>query len=47
VDFDDSKEEATFRQDVRAWLKVNAREREPGQLSTSHSFYDFDDIFVT
>ncbi|HEY6622355.1 MAG TPA: acyl-CoA dehydrogenase family protein [Acidimicrobiales bacterium] len=47
MDFDDSKEEAAFRQDVRAWLKVNACEREPGQLSTSHSFYDFDDIFVT
>ena len=32
---------------VRAWLKENAREREPGQLSTSHSFSDFDEIFVT
>ena len=32
--------------EVRTWMKANARERDPGQLSTSHSFYDFDDIFV-
>ena len=47
MDFDDTKEEAAFRERVRAWLKENAREREPGQLSTSHSFSDFDEIFVT
>ena len=47
MDFDDTKEEAAFREQVRAWLKENAREREPGQLSTSHSFSDFDEIFVT
>jgi alkylation response protein AidB-like acyl-CoA dehydrogenase len=47
VDFDDTKEEAAFREEVRAWMKVNAPEREPGQLSTSHSFSDFDEIFVT
>jgi alkylation response protein AidB-like acyl-CoA dehydrogenase len=27
-------------------MKENAPEREPGQLSTSHSFSDFDEIFV-
>jgi len=47
MDFDDSKEEAAFREEVRAWMKQNAPEREPGQLSTSHSFSDFDEIFVT
>jgi alkylation response protein AidB-like acyl-CoA dehydrogenase len=47
MDFDDSVEEAAFRAEVRAWLKENAPEREPGQLATSHSFYDFDEIFVT
>jgi alkylation response protein AidB-like acyl-CoA dehydrogenase len=46
MDFDDTKEEAAFREEVRAWMKEHARERDPGQLSTSHSFYDFDDIFV-
>ncbi len=47
MDFDDTEEEAAFREGVRAWLKENAREREPGQLKTSHSFSDFDEIFVT
>jgi alkylation response protein AidB-like acyl-CoA dehydrogenase len=47
MDFDDSKEEAAFREEVRAWMKQSAPEREPGQLSTSHSFSDFDEIFVT
>jgi alkylation response protein AidB-like acyl-CoA dehydrogenase len=47
VDFDDSKEEAAFRAEVRAWMRQNAPERDPGQLSTSHSFSDFDEIFVT
>ena len=47
MDFDDSKEEAAFREEVRAWMKQHAPEREPGQLSTSHSFSDFDEIFVT
>jgi alkylation response protein AidB-like acyl-CoA dehydrogenase len=46
MDFDDTTEEAAFREEVRAWMKEHARERDPGQLSTSHSFYDFDDIFV-
>jgi alkylation response protein AidB-like acyl-CoA dehydrogenase len=46
MDFDDSKEEAAFREEVHAWMKEKARERDPGQLSTSHSFYDFDEIFV-
>ena len=46
MDFDDTEEEAAFRAEVHAWMKANARERDPGQLSTSHSFYDFDDIFV-
>jgi alkylation response protein AidB-like acyl-CoA dehydrogenase len=46
MDFDDTKEEAAFREEVRAWMKEHSRERDPGQLSTSHSFYDFDDIFV-
>ena len=46
MDFDDTEEEAAFRAEVRAWMKAHARERDPGQLSTSHSFYDFDDIFV-
>jgi alkylation response protein AidB-like acyl-CoA dehydrogenase len=47
MDFDDTKEEQAFREEVRAWMKENAPEREPGQLSTSHSFSDFDEIFVT
>jgi alkylation response protein AidB-like acyl-CoA dehydrogenase len=47
MDFDDTPEEAAFRQEVRSWLKENAKEKDPGQLSTSHSFYDFDDVFVT
>jgi alkylation response protein AidB-like acyl-CoA dehydrogenase len=47
VDFDDSQEEAAFRSEVRAFMRQNAPEREPGQLSTSHSFSDFDEIFVT
>jgi alkylation response protein AidB-like acyl-CoA dehydrogenase len=47
VDFDDSPEEAAFRREVRAWMRENAPERDPGQLSTSHSFSDFDEVFVT
>ncbi len=47
MDFDDTPEEAEFRTQVRTWLKGHAKERDPGQLSTSHSFYDFDDIFVS
>ena len=47
MDFDDTKEEAAFREEVRAWLKENARARDSGQISTSHSFMDFDEIFVT
>jgi alkylation response protein AidB-like acyl-CoA dehydrogenase len=46
MDFDDTEEEAAFRAEVHAWMTANARERDPGQLATSHSFYDFDDIFV-
>ncbi len=46
MDFDDTAEEAAFRQEARGWLRQNAKEKEPGELSTSHSFYDFDDIFV-
>ena len=47
MDFDDTPEEAAFRQEARSWLRANAKEKDPGQLSTSHSFYDFDDVFVT
>ncbi len=46
MDFDDTPEESAFRHEVRGWLKANAKERDPGHLSTSHSFYDFDDVFV-
>ena len=46
MDFDDSPEEAVYRAEVRAWLKENATERDPGQLNTAHSFFDFDDVFV-
>jgi alkylation response protein AidB-like acyl-CoA dehydrogenase len=47
MDFDDTEEEAVFRREVRAFMRENAPERAPGQLSTSHSFSDFDEIFVT
>jgi alkylation response protein AidB-like acyl-CoA dehydrogenase len=47
MDFDDSEEEAAFRAEVRSFMRQHAPERDPGQLSTSHSFYDFDEIFVT
>ena len=47
MDFDDTPEERAFRDEVRRWLKENAKEKDAGQLSVSHSFYDFDDIFVT
>ena len=47
MDFDDTEEEATFRHEARTWLKANATEKDPGQLSASHSFFDFDDVFVT
>jgi alkylation response protein AidB-like acyl-CoA dehydrogenase len=47
MDFDDTPEEAAFRLEVRSWLKQHAEEKDPGQLSSSHSFYDFDDVFVT
>jgi len=47
MDFDDSEEEAAFRHQARTWLKANATEKGPGQLSASHSFSDFDDVFVT
>jgi alkylation response protein AidB-like acyl-CoA dehydrogenase len=47
MDFDDTPEEAAFRREVRDWLRANAKEKDPGQLSTSHSFYDFDKVFVT
>ncbi len=46
MDFDDTPEEAAFREEARRWLRENAKEKDPGQLSTSHSFYDFDDVFV-
>jgi alkylation response protein AidB-like acyl-CoA dehydrogenase len=47
MDFDDTPEEVTFREEVRRWLRENAKEKDPGQLSTSHSFYDFDEVFVS
>jgi alkylation response protein AidB-like acyl-CoA dehydrogenase len=47
MDFDDTPEEAAFRAEAHGWLQSHARERDPGQLSTSHSFFDFDDVFVT
>ncbi len=47
MDFDDTPEEAAFRQEVRSWLKKHAKEKDAGQRSTSHSFYDFDEVFVT
>src|SRR5580704_2945201 len=47
MDFDDTPVEAAFRQEVRTWLKENAKEKDAGQLSASHSFYDFDEVFVT
>jgi alkylation response protein AidB-like acyl-CoA dehydrogenase len=47
VDFDDSPQEAAFRAEVRHWMAANAPTRAPGELRTSHSFYDFDEIFVT
>jgi alkylation response protein AidB-like acyl-CoA dehydrogenase len=47
MDFDDTPDEAVFRADARRWLQDHAKERDPGQLSTSHSFFDFDDVFVT
>jgi alkylation response protein AidB-like acyl-CoA dehydrogenase len=47
MDFDETPEEMAFRDEVRSWLRRNAKEKDPGQLSTSHSFYDFDDVFVT
>ncbi len=47
MDFDDTPEEAAFRQEVRSWLTEHAKKKDPGQLSSSHSFYDFDDVFVT
>jgi len=47
MDFDDTSEEAAFRQEVRSWLTEHAKKKDPGQLSSSHSFYDFDDVFVT
>ncbi|HEV3280183.1 MAG TPA: acyl-CoA dehydrogenase family protein [Acidimicrobiales bacterium] len=47
MDFDDSPEEAAFRLEARRWLRAQAKEKEQGQLSTSHSFYDFDEVFVT
>src|SRR3974390_1590860 len=47
MDFDDTPEEAAFRQEVRSWLTEHAKKKEVGQLSSSHSFYDFDDVFVT
>jgi alkylation response protein AidB-like acyl-CoA dehydrogenase len=47
MDFDDTPEEAAFRAEARRWLQAHAKERDPGQLSTSHSFFDFDDVFVT
>jgi alkylation response protein AidB-like acyl-CoA dehydrogenase len=47
MDFDDTPQEAAFRQEARSWLSAHAKEKDPGQLSSSHSFYDFDDVFVT
>ncbi len=47
MDFDDTPEESAFRHEARSWLRANAKERDPGQLSVSHSFFDFDDVFVT
>lgn len=47
MDFDDSPAEAAFRREVRDWLRSNAKEKDPGQLSSSHSFADFDEVFVT
>ncbi len=47
MDFDDTPAEAAFRDEVRTWLRENAKEKHPGQLSASHSFYDFDDVFVS
>ncbi len=46
MDFDDSPEESAFRREARSWLAANARRKEPGQLPTSRSFSDFDDVFV-
>ena len=46
MDFEDSAEEAAFRQEARTWLKANARGREPGEVSTLRGFYDSDDLFV-
>ncbi len=47
MDFEDTPEEAAFRREARDWLRANAKEKDAGQLSTSHSFYDFDEVFVT
>ena len=47
MDFDDTPAEAAFRREARNWLRQNAKEKEPGELSTSHSFFDFDNVFVT
>src|ERR1700693_673007 len=46
MDFEDTAEEAAFRQEARTWLKANAREKEPGEVSTLRGFYDSDDLFV-
>ena len=46
MDFEDSAEEAAFRQEARTWLKAHAREKEPGEVSTLRGFYDSDDLFV-
>ena len=46
MDFEDTAEEAAFRQEARTWLKAHAREKEPGEVSTLRTFYDSDDLFV-
>jgi len=46
MDFEDTADEAAFRQEARTWLKAHAREKEPGEVSTLRTFYDSDDLFV-
>ena len=48
MDFDDTPEEAAFRQEVRELVDGRTpRRRMPGSCRSSHSFYDFDEVFVT
>jgi len=47
MDFDDTAEEAAFRQEARSWLGRHARPLAPGAAPTTRSFYEMDDVFLS